>query len=143
MRKFSALLVTACMMSLLILASSVATFGQGTQPQPSGDKKPQDPAVERKAYDALQACIAEKDNSKKLAMAKEALGLYPNTTYVPYLKDQITQARGGLLTQAVQANKPTEAFSIGEEILNENPENLDLLIFLSRYALQTAKASKD
>src|SRR5216117_1678936 len=76
-------------------------------------------------------------------MAKEALGLYPNTTYVPYLKDQITQARGGLLTQAVQANKPTEAFSIGEEILNENPENLDLLIFLSRYALQTAKASKD
>ena len=84
MKKSSALI--AAFSLIFLLASVSAVYAQEDK-----DKK-LDPATERKVYDTLQACIAEKDNGKKLTMAKEAIGLYQTSQYAPYFKDQIIQA---------------------------------------------------
>ncbi|MCS6885726.1 MAG: hypothetical protein RMM17_05150 [Acidobacteriota bacterium] len=98
------------------------------------------PVDERKAYDALQNCSKEVDLNKKLAMAKEAIAAYPNSQYLPYFKQQILAARGGLFQQAMQQNKPEEAFAIGSEVIAEDPENLNFLLTLADYGARLAKA---
>ncbi|MEW6734603.1 MAG: hypothetical protein AB1489_24980 [Acidobacteriota bacterium] len=134
MRKLSALLSAVCFMGLLTLAASPAVFAQGDQKL--------DPATERKVYDTLNACIAEKDNIKKLAMAQEALKLYPKSQYVPYLKDQVSQARGSLLQQAMQEGKTEDAFKLAADVLNEEPENLNYLLTLADFSARLAKGPK-
>jgi hypothetical protein len=141
MRRLSAIFMTLCLIGLMTSASSTA-FGQqptgnkeaSTQPA-GGDKK----IDERKVYDTLQATIAEKDNNKKMTMAKEALALYPTSQYAVYFKGQITEARNALFTQAQQGNNPADAFRIGAEVLAEDPENLNYLLTLADYSVRLAK----
>lgn len=73
-------------------------------------------------------------------MAKEALTAYPNSQYIPYFKQQITAARGGLFQQAMQQNKPEVAFSIGGEVLGEEPDNFNFLLTLADYGARLARA---
>jgi len=136
MRKLSALIVTFCLTGLLMLGLSVRAYGQE-----GGDKKP-DAATEKKAYDTLQACIAEKDFNKKLDMARTALGLYPNSQYVIYFKGQINEARNNLFDQARKEGRPADAFRIGGEVLSEDPENLNYLLTLADYSVVLAKGKE-
>jgi hypothetical protein len=138
MKKSGALIMTLLIMGLMTLVSSVTVFGQENKQ----DNKP-DAATERKAYDTLQATIAEKDLNKKMTMAREALGLYPNSQYVIYFKGQINEARNTLFDQARKENKPAEAFKIGGEVLKEEPENLNYLLTLADYSVNLAKKDKD
>jgi hypothetical protein len=143
MNRLSALLAAACLMGSVSLTHSAAVFAKQTQ-QPAaaaaqGDKP--DAATERKAYDALNAVIAEKDCTKKLTMAKEAIGLYAKSQYVPYMKDQVTQARGCLLQEALKADKIADAIKIGDEVLAEEPENLNYLLTLADAIGRLAKKS--
>jgi len=129
-------------MGSMSLANSAAVYAQQTQPAAAaqqGDKP--DPALERKAYDALNACTQEKDCNKKLAMAKEALGIYAKSTYVPYLKDQVNQARGCLLQEALKGEKWGDAFKLGDEVLAEDPDNLNYLLTLADTSGKLAKKS--
>ncbi len=128
MRKISAFMMAICVSLVLLVGNALAQDG-----------KP-DPATEKKAYDALQVCSKEPDLTKRLAMAKEALTAYPNSQYIPYFKQQITAARGGLFQQAMQENKPEVAFSIGSEVLEEEPDNLNFLLTLADYSARLAKA---
>jgi tetratricopeptide (TPR) repeat protein len=138
MNKLSTLLAAACLIGSVSIAQPTSTFAQQTQPAAAAQDKP-DPATERKAYDALQACSKETDCNKKIAMAKEMLGLYPKSTYVPYMKEQITQARGCLFQEALQKENWPQAFTVGDELLVELPENLNLLLSLSDVCSRLAK----
>src|SRR5205085_11019955 len=136
MKKLSALLAATCLTGSMTLAASANAFGQQSQPaqgQPAagqqGDKP--DPAQERKAYDTLNAVIAEKDPNKKLTMAKEAIGLYPKSQYVPYMKQQIDLAHGELLQAALKTDDNKQAFQVGGEVLAEQPDNLNYLLTLA------------
>lgn len=134
MRRFSTLFFAVCM-SILITTTSASTsfaFAHVRDDAQQSQDKP-DAASERKAYDALTACNNEQDNTKKLAMAKDALGLYPKSQYVPYFKDQILKARGGIVLKAISENKAEEAFKVADEALAEDPENMFFLLQLSDF----------
>src|SRR5438034_1050404 len=81
MRKLFMLLASAILFSILFSATST-----------NGQQKKLDAVAERKCYDLLNACIAEKDPCRKVEIAKEALENYPQTQYAPYFTAQIKSA---------------------------------------------------
>jgi hypothetical protein len=144
-------------LSMASLTSSAIFAGQQQQPQGQQQTKP-DAATERKAYDAYNAVNKETDCTKKLTMAKEALGIYPTSQYAPYFKDLIKQARGCLvensLKETVKEIPKDEAqkaeflkrvevgFSAGEDVLAEEPDNLNFLLLLSDISGRLAKRNE-
>lgn len=136
MKNLRALLAAACLVGLMTVAGETGTYAQN---QPSAGQQKLDSATETKIYNILNECIVEKDLNKKLAMAKEALGLYPNSTYAQYFKDQLNQARGGLLQEAIQQDKAADVFRIGGEVLDEDTENLNYLLTLAEYSSRLAR----
>lgn len=134
MKKLRALLAAACLMGSLSLVNSTVTFAQpaqGQQPAAAAQTQKADPATERKAYDTLTAITAETNCTKKLTMAKEALGLYATTSYASYIKDQVNNARGCLLQEALKADKVEDAIKVGDEVLAEDPDNLNYILTLA------------
>ncbi|MBL8151681.1 MAG: hypothetical protein JNN15_17275 [Blastocatellia bacterium] len=135
MKKLSALLLAIPLALFITIANTTKAFGQAG----GGQQAAQGQVDERKAYSALTACNDEKDFAKKLQMAKEALALYPGSQYIPYFKQQVDVARGGLLQQAQKDDKPDEVFKIGDEILADDPENLNVLLLLSQITWEQAR----
>jgi hypothetical protein len=113
----------------------------------SGDESQQgvkpDIAAEQKAYDTYLACHNEKDNYKKIELAKTALEQYPNSQYAPSFKQEIWAARDSILTQALTSNNLAAAFPMADEILKDNPENLGILLTLAEAGAKAAKNKGD
>jgi hypothetical protein len=146
-------------LSMASLTSSAIFAGQQQQQQgQQGQTAKLDAATERKAYDAYNTANKEADCTKKLTMAKEALGLYPTSQYAPYFKDLVKQARGCLvetsLKESVKEVPKDEAqkteflkklevgFSAGADVLAEEPDNLNFLLLLSDISGRLAKRNE-
>ncbi|MFM9905153.1 MAG: hypothetical protein ACKVQJ_11355 [Pyrinomonadaceae bacterium] len=110
---------------LLVMAmSAVQTFGQK---QMSKDEL-------FKAMSALTKTQKPEDIEKAYVMAKEFVARFgsdKDKKMVDQIKDFVAKYREHLFFQALKDQKPADAFSVGKEILAEQPENTEIYVNLA------------
>jgi hypothetical protein len=113
------------------LAFVLALYGPHTQARSSSSAPvPQDQA-EADAYKAWYDANAAKDYVKAMELAKAYVQKFPSGKYADYLKKTwMPSIRGYFYKQAADAKNVSEVIRIGNEVLAEDPDNLDYLLAL-------------
>lgn len=133
-------LISVSLLALLLatmapLASAAVTTGRGVSAQDQGqtDKEKQ----EKAEADAYKAWYDARSNiPQALPLAKAYIEKFPNGQYASYLKTWINGARASMFNQAMQQKNTDEMIKIGNEVLTEDPNNLDYLYLLAFSIIQ-------
>ena len=104
-------------------ARPVSSLGAATQ----DDAK----KAEADAYKAWYDAYTAKDTKKAMDAAKAYLDKFPSGDHANYLKGWINSTRGGMFNQALQSKNTDEMIRIANEVLAQDPDNLDYIYILA------------